>query len=1651
MSRKALIAVVAALLAHGSTAYALSGGPLPPEVLQFEPADTTDLVELATGNFVYNLPLLSVPGPAGDYPINLSYHSGIGPNEEGSWVGLGWSLHPGAVTRTVSGYPDDYVADYVQTHFATDALRGFGVGIGVGYGPVGMNVSYDSYTGRGGVNFFATLGYALADNVRVGFTGTVGSGGIGGRLGATASYGGLSAELAASANSTGAVGLHGNVSLSGAASVGFTLSTEGSGANYSVAGVGFSSMAAPSGGTFDSFAVNFSIPLPYFWLSLAYSHWTWRLDETYDEKSYGYLYQSSYLADPATPDATRPDNKKYERHKQGRFLFASQDLYQVSAQGLAGVFTPFARRGYTLVDWSANEYKAVLAETDVNRNPRDDMVFRFLGDPGANLIGAGAGDGHVNLFADRFASKLIAPGYQADGKIGSFTITDADGKQYRFAKPVHNYLTYSWSRAQDNLNSRSYTLMATPYAAAWLLTEIRGPDFVDRDGDDAASRGDWGYWIRFRYSTEPLPNVWRSPYTGMNPGLTPERPQGASFGLSELVFLEQVETASHVALFRTSLRKDRMTANLEGEDLTLQGKFASTIPDLVVQAQNSYEAEVDFDGKWKTYFDALPPDTVAVRVEETRILVTNNRVDMRYSAVRDLRKADILQCSQVGNRVRFRFAVDQADIDADIGSGALPYSRFERLERVQLIGNNLIPAPFQIAKRLDRIDVYSKSDSAVTQDATSGNWVAAGAAVPIRSAALTYDYSLAAGTPNSAATRGDGASHGRLTLKSVTVLGLNGVNAIPPYRFEYAGGAAPGALTAPNANPVYYANGWDQWGSYRYPILDDIFSPLGDQYRHDTPQQETYADYAAAWSLTKVTLPTGGAIEVAYESDDYYHVADTVDLRLFVPQGVDGTQVRPLPADKFPAIAPAATRNTFTVPKQAWSGAAPTPGEYIAIVGAQYIPTTGVSSPPRIYLDAFAIDSVQSVIEGGVDKYRVSFAGRTYTFAAGRNYFVARHPRRVYGGGVRVAQLTSRDGDARYVTRYRYETEDGRSSGVTASLHQVSGIPLDVRRDTTYGYRLFVGDVEIEKHEDLEPFTKLFIDYPKSFRRPAPGVIYERVEVFNAAADGEPLNGKTVFRFFTAKDRPYQIDDSATGAMLRTYDPSGLYGKPKSVEYFEQTPTGFRTVRRLDFDYLAGEELTTVGRVYDSRDADVTVRLPQEGTSTATRPLGLVQESYSFYDHEGSDQVKDQLRRHVVRSFPSFFAIATRTTDHHFGSSDVAATPQTRSQKTRNIIWDAASGLPLAQAATTSDGRVRIAKATPAYWRYPSMATRNMLKQTAQETLYLATTGIDDVQQLRNYAFAHQDIVASEVKTWQAWTQAEGVSGTAAVWRENDTYRYVKALDLSDGAHHPFFDWQYSSNTFTDEAASRAWHMTSNISAYDRYSRPVEEARRDGALIAALFAEDAANPIAVAQRASRREIFYFDFETPDGLNTLGTASTFFGPEGSGRTGLRAFNAYASASPWYRLQGLKAQTPYRLSFWVRQGTATIAHPVRIGFAGPGMANVHFPVLMPLAPTTDWQLVSLLWAPVANGDVELHLDLEPRTGTGGLWHSIDDLRIHPVEATMRTFTYTPLTRQVSSSTDENSVTTYYEYDPMWRLQRVRDQRRNIVKQYDYHYRN
>jgi hypothetical protein len=136
------------------------GGPSQPEMSAFKSIGTDDMVNLFTGDFSYNIPLLDVGG----YPVNIFYDGGVSMEQEASWVGLGWNINPGNVNRNMRGVPDDFDGDEMKQKQQIKPNKTWGVNVGADaeiLGIEGLSVGATS-----GISFNNYLGPALEYGVR---------------------------------------------------------------------------------------------------------------------------------------------------------------------------------------------------------------------------------------------------------------------------------------------------------------------------------------------------------------------------------------------------------------------------------------------------------------------------------------------------------------------------------------------------------------------------------------------------------------------------------------------------------------------------------------------------------------------------------------------------------------------------------------------------------------------------------------------------------------------------------------------------------------------------------------------------------------------------------------------------------------------------------------------------------------------------------------------------------------------------------------------------------------------------------------------------------------------------------------------------------------------------------------------------------------------------------------------------------------------------------------------------------------------------------------------------------------------------------------------------------------------------------------------
>ena len=411
------------LFALASASFALQGGPSQPDYTEFEPSGMTDMVDLLSGNFSYQIPLSDVPSPYGNYPLSISYHAGISPQQEASWVGLGWSLNPGAINRAVRGVPDDQIhGGTLGFIYQYSYARAWSLDVAYSNSvfSVGQTASSD-----GTVGFSVTCGWKIAGVGQVGFslgtgeiglTGSVGYGGARVKAGLTYSKNGLSASIGggvgmaslgaqiSSGNKVSANVGFGNSTVGG----GLTVSSEGVSSHMSV-GVGASSFIVGDKGAGVSIYASGSglpvsnssnegsekisrlfigviVPTKIGVFSAGYGQVLneyWIRAATVDNV-YGYIYQAGPAIDVKSannisglPDVEEAYIKSiirddyWDKEIKGRTLESmgdadmspAYDMYYVSSEGARGTFRPFAREKHQLYKKISNEktkdYKSI--------------------------------------------------------------------------------------------------------------------------------------------------------------------------------------------------------------------------------------------------------------------------------------------------------------------------------------------------------------------------------------------------------------------------------------------------------------------------------------------------------------------------------------------------------------------------------------------------------------------------------------------------------------------------------------------------------------------------------------------------------------------------------------------------------------------------------------------------------------------------------------------------------------------------------------------------------------------------------------------------------------------------------------------------------------------------------------------------------------------------------------------------------------------------------------------------------------------------------------------------------------------------------------------------------------------------------------------
>lgn len=909
-------------IVYPTASYALTGGPSQPEVESFEPVGTTQMVDLSSGDFNYNIPLLDVGG----YPINLAYHAGVGTDQEASVVGLGWNINPGVVNRAMRGLPDDFKGELITNVTKMKPNRTFGLNVGLGSELFGLDLKKIStefganaslgvfYNNYKGVGLDYSLGFSSQSSI------------------ATKSLTpGLSAGLSLSGNSQNGVDISGDAGLSlskqlvdkehitnsgGSFNVGSKFNSRAGleSINYGISGSNSKNenkgtkekpekgSAVSFGGTSISGVYNFSAMtyqpsvqgnMQSTNASIAFNHgieisgwqpnlslrgyftsqWLKDSGESVQKPAYGYHYQQDKKGSDVLLDINRERDAPYNKYTTDLPLaINTYDVYSASGQGVGGSYRLF--RSDVPVLHSDSSKSASVGAT-MGAEVAGGGLAKFGANVGVNWGFSKSGEWKEDVLGN-FGS-LQSNGsfdYEPAYFRSSNQITKPDSRLFNNLKgldPIafnpqstgdglYNYLE---KKDVETLANSSFK----PKTAIQNTRETREPRstlFSALTGYEASMAG---LDKRIRdYNIE-----WEAPTSGQplqHQKITRDK---NNYQFSELTLLSEDGARYVYGIPAKNKVQLDVTFNVAGRT-----KHESIGQVEYVSGDNTSENDLGNDAYFnkKTIPEyahsylltgVLSPDYVDVSGDGITDDDLGTAVRFNYAKIHDEYKWRVPYKANHANLIDTRRSFD----GEDKGSYSYGEKEYWLVHSIETKNNIAI---FEYSA--ERTDGWGVSDENGGRGTNMGLRKLTQIilyskqdylkdehnAVPIKTVHFKYNQSLCPGIDNSS------NGQGKLTLEKIWfTYGNSEKGRLSSYSFTY------------DQNNTYNFKASDAWGTYKTnsTTLPNTVYPFAEQNKTTADQN------AAAWALKSIKLPSGGVINIEYEADDYGYVQDEVAMRMF--------------------------------------------------------------------------------------------------------------------------------------------------------------------------------------------------------------------------------------------------------------------------------------------------------------------------------------------------------------------------------------------------------------------------------------------------------------------------------------------------------------------------------------------------------------------------------------------------------------------------------------------------------------------------------------------------------------------------------------------------------------------------------------------------
>ncbi len=909
--------------------YALTSGPTQPEFNSFTPIGTSDMVDLASGDFNYNIPIMDVGG----YPLNLAYNSGITMDQEASWVGLGWSLNVGQIERQVRGLPDDFRGDEMiyENNLRQNRTVGINVGVNGAYTGfdalqlgVGLGVESNNYEG---ISFKPSygIGFNFNGNVSVGmdFSSSLDGGAtVSPRIGISSKIQDNGCETT-SLNSSISLGLNsrkGVENLNVSASIsqqGETADkkTSANGQTYydnikgatggaSIGGsISFNNLSfTPSkriGFKNENFSFNGALGGEVFGVEgqvqvTGYGSYQTIADEYRNRKEKGYGYENTEYK-KINESGVLDFNRENERTVSQNTLALpvtnyTYDTYSIDGQGVAGMFRPYRSK-------VSSVYNDEVVDLGKSQNFGVEVglgnLFHASGDfkkaPSESTTGGWFQNNNVLARFNEKSTDKKSVDYEAvTFKMVGATIVDPE-TIYKDRIYETKALRIDIDGNKKNTNTSTYSFAGGKYGDAEIKRSKRflRSQVIQKVTNSEASRDKF---IIKNNNAKPHHTA----------GIKVLQTDGTTYVYGETAY----NTKKSEATFDVSGQTGNNTNGLVGYNGSLYGNGTNTSDEYVNRVitpayAHSYLLSTVLSSDYQDIDDNGPTLNdlgTFTRFEYTTVQDYQWRVPFEKDKATYNEGLISKKDDQKGN---YLYGIKELKYLTRIVTKT-HVAFFDLEERKDAIGvaDENGGAGAGRMKKIKAIRLYSRPE---VTDATGTIFdpskIVGSNVKPIKTAHFVYSYNICKGMPNNDKSTSLTSTElsnngGKLTLEKVyfTYRGSN-MGKYTPYAFNYGS-------DNPADNPDYDMKGFDIWGNYKMnpdysgyintPLSNTEF-PFVDQNKVKvaTDLTKNQADiYTASWSLKTVKLPSGGEITIDTESDDYKHVQDKKAMQMYKVVGV---------------------------------------------------------------------------------------------------------------------------------------------------------------------------------------------------------------------------------------------------------------------------------------------------------------------------------------------------------------------------------------------------------------------------------------------------------------------------------------------------------------------------------------------------------------------------------------------------------------------------------------------------------------------------------------------------------------------------------------------------------------------------------------------